>query len=204
MRAEDERGFLLDRLEVELAYCCADTKAYIGSVLPAIADLRWAVEQSDKVGYPKDHQGSIKGSLGNALLMRGEFRESLKWRRQGRFAIGRSYGVNSRAYAKQLFDLSSLLMLSALFRYDDLRPTDREFRPAQRLADQALKISSKANDAKRYVFAALLGVASCLVCMGKYPAAGAHIANASKVLQKIAEQESSDLARVRRPRLLRA
>ena len=43
-------------------------------------------------GLAENRSGSIKNSFGRALMFQGATEESLKWRGQARYAVGRAYG----------------------------------------------------------------------------------------------------------------
>jgi hypothetical protein len=176
----------------------------IGRIADAIEDLRWACKRYDEIGYPKDDQGSIQNSLGYALLWHGDLEESIYWLEAGKKGIGRSYGLRSPPYAKQLFDLSLQMMWQALMRSDDMRLCEAEMETPLQMARESLDISVKADKARRYAFEGGLGLCACLVNIGAYEEAATHVDHAKSLLEEIANQESSRSALARRPRLLRA
>jgi tetratricopeptide (TPR) repeat protein len=203
LKTEPNRSFLLDRDEVELRYCMADVLLRLDRVAEAAAHLEWARRRAEELGYPRIDQGSIKNSLGQALMFQGAA-EATKWLRQGRYAVGRAYGHTHPAYARQLLDIAALLTFRAVLAHPELKPTERQLRAARRLACHALSISEAVEGARRYLFASLMSLSTCHIQARNYQKAWERLAQARTVLGEIADKDAVRVADIRRPLLLRA
>jgi tetratricopeptide (TPR) repeat protein len=149
------RTFILDRDEVELRYCMGDVLLRLDRSEEARTHMEWAQQRAEKL-YPRIDRGSIKNSLGRVLMFQGLMKPGMKWLRQGRYAIGRAYGIKHPAYAKQLIDITTLMTFSAVLADPDLSPSECRLRAPLRLARQALQISQAVPGARQYVFASLI------------------------------------------------
>ena len=138
-------------------------------------------------------------------MFQGKTKESMEeWLRQARYAVGRAYGHDHPAYARQLLDLATLITFSAVLAHRDLRPSERQLRAAGRTARQALRVSQVVPGARRYVFMSLICVSTYFIYLRDYRKAEDRLAEASRVLDEIADKDSARVAEVRRPLLLRA